>query len=52
VMRNTYQDAQGSGLGVTEYEPNGKAAEEIQQLWNWIIKKLGKVHYAKEAHFA
>ncbi len=52
VMRNTYQDAQGRGQGVTEYEPEGKAAEEIRQLWNWISKKIKKVNYAKETHIA
>jgi len=43
VMRNSYQDAQGAGLGVTEYEPEGKAAHEIRELWDWIKKKLEKV---------
>jgi chromosome partitioning protein len=43
VMRHAYQDAQGRGLGVTEFEPEGKAAEEIRQLWKWISKKLGKI---------
>lgn len=52
VMRNTYQDAQGRGLGVTEYEPEGKAADEIRQLWNWVSKKLKKVNYVKETHIA
>lgn len=52
VLRNSYQDAQGAGLGVTEYEANGKAAQEIRELWSWISKKLGKVTYAKEANFA
>jgi chromosome partitioning protein len=42
VMRNAYQDAQGAGLGVTEYEPEGKAAEEIRTLWHWITRKLEK----------
>ena len=28
VARNAYQDAQSAGLGVTEYEPHGKAAHE------------------------
>ena len=42
VMRNAYQDAQGTGLGVTEFEPDGKAAEEIAALWSWIAKKLEK----------
>ena len=40
VMRNDHQDALGAGLGVTELNPEGKAAEEIRQLWHWIKKKL------------
>src|SRR4029453_3947324 len=43
VLRNAYQDALGAGLGVTEYEPEGRAAEEIRALWKWIAKKLEKV---------
>jgi chromosome partitioning protein len=43
VLRNDYQDAQGAGLGVMEFEPEGKAAEEIRELWAWLIKKAGKV---------
>lgn len=43
VLRNVYQDAQGAGLGVTEYEPEGKAAGEVQALWEWITKKVRKV---------
>jgi chromosome partitioning protein len=46
VSRAAYQDAQGLGLGVTEYEPNGKAAREIVELWRWITKKVEKVTYA------
>ena len=43
VSRNAYQDAQGAGLGVIEFEPNGKAAQEIKDLWAWLIKKARKV---------
>jgi chromosome partitioning protein len=42
VMRNAYQDAQGAGLGVTEFEPDGKAAYEIRDLWKWISRRLEK----------
>lgn len=53
VLRTAYQDAQGAGLGVTEYEPDGKAAEEVRALWDWIVKKARKVkHGDKEADFA
>ena len=42
VSRNVFQDAQGIGLAVTEFEPDGKAAAEIRELWQWIAKKLEK----------
>jgi chromosome partitioning protein len=40
VQRNDHQDALGTGLGVTEFAPEGKAAEEIRGLWRWIWKEL------------
>jgi chromosome partitioning protein len=40
VQRNDHQDALGAGLGVTEFAPDGKAAEEIRDLWRWVWKKL------------
>ena len=40
VARHAYQDAQGRGLGVTEFEPRGKAAGEMRRLWQWIITSL------------
>lgn len=38
--RNVFQDAQGIGLGVQEYAAKSKAADEIRDLWKWIIKQL------------
>jgi chromosome partitioning protein len=43
VSRHSYQDAQGAGLGVTEFEPEGKAAQEVKELWAWITRKLKKI---------
>jgi chromosome partitioning protein len=40
VLRNDHQDALGAGLGVTEYDPDGKAAAEIRGLWRWIWTSL------------
>jgi chromosome partitioning protein len=40
VLRNDHQDALGAGLAVTEYALNGKSAEEIGELWQWVAKKL------------
>jgi chromosome partitioning protein len=39
-QRNDHQDALGTGLAVTEYAPDGKAAEETRSLWSWVEKKL------------
>jgi chromosome partitioning protein len=40
VQRNDHQDALGAGLGVTEFAPEGKAAEEVRGLWSWIWNRL------------
>jgi chromosome partitioning protein len=40
VQRMDHQDALGAGLGVSEFNPDGKAAEEIRALWTWIKAKL------------
>jgi chromosome partitioning protein len=42
-MRNDHQDALASGLGVSEYAPGGKSAEEIGQLWRWAEARLNGV---------
>ena len=52
VARAAYQDAHGAGLGVLEYEPSGKAAAEIRQLWDWIVKKMEKIAYDQETDVA
>jgi chromosome partitioning protein len=38
--RVTYQDAYAQGLGVTELEPGGKAAEEIRQVYKYVSQLL------------
>jgi chromosome partitioning protein len=30
----------GLGLGVTEFAREGRASEEIRELWRWVLKKL------------
>jgi chromosome partitioning protein len=42
VQRNDHQDAFGAGLGVTEFAPDGKAAEETRGLWQWVWKKIAE----------
>ena len=51
VQRNDHQDALGAGLGVTEYAPAGKAAEEMHALWRWVLKQLveGTVRHEQDA---
>jgi chromosome partitioning protein len=48
VLRNAYQDAQSMGLGVTEYEPVGRAATDVQECWQWIVSRIKKISYGKE----
>jgi chromosome partitioning protein len=40
VQRNDHQDALGARLAVTEYALNGKSADEMRELWQWVSKKL------------
>lgn len=46
TQRVDYQDAMASGVGVTELEPEGKAASEIRRLWRWI-KSQGSMKNGK-----
>jgi len=41
AMRNDHQDALAAGLGVSEYAPASKSAEEICSLWRWAEARLG-----------
>ncbi len=42
------RDATRGGFGVLEFDPQGKAAAEITQLWDWMVKKMEKIAYGKE----
>lgn len=48
MQRAVHQDAFASGMGVTEYEPNGKAAQEVRRLWEWIRNKMEGVNHGKK----
>jgi chromosome partitioning protein len=52
VARTAFQDAYGSGLSVLEFDPEGKAAAEITQLWEWMVKKMEKMAYEQEEDVA
>ncbi|MDH6261349.1 ParA family protein [Bradyrhizobium sp. BR13661] len=40
ASRNDHQDALAAGLTAVEYAPDGKAADEIRRLWEWIEARL------------
>jgi chromosome partitioning protein len=48
VARAAYQDAHGAGLGVLEFDPEGKASAEIAQLWRWMTKKMEKMTHEQD----
>jgi chromosome partitioning protein len=49
AMRNDHQDALAAGLGVSEFAPDGKSAQEIRKLWRWTFNKLAGDHIMHEA---
>jgi chromosome partitioning protein len=49
VMRNDHQDAIGLGQGVTEYNPEGPAADEIRRLWGWIENRTKGLPHVQAA---
>lgn len=52
VARSAFQDAHAAGLGITEFEPEGKGALEILDLWRWVDRKLEKLAHEPQAHVA
>ncbi|MBR1215556.1 ParA family protein [Bradyrhizobium sp. JYMT SZCCT0180] len=40
AYRFAYQDAIAVGMGVVEYEPDGRAATEVQIVTEWILRRL------------
>jgi chromosome partitioning protein len=42
IQRNSYGDAPVDGKAVTEFDPKGKAAEEIKLVYNFTIEQLNK----------
>jgi chromosome partitioning protein len=39
--RKAFSRAIITGESVTEFEPNGKAAQEVLALWQWLREQLG-----------
>lgn len=50
VLRNDQQDALGAGLAVTEFARDGKSADEIRALWQWISNRLYEIAPAATAN--
>jgi chromosome partitioning protein len=40
--RRAFSRALSTGSAVTEFEPKGKGAEEINELWQWIKTQMGE----------
>jgi chromosome partitioning protein len=40
MLRNDQQYALSEGLGITEYAPDGKSANEVRALWQWVWARL------------
>jgi chromosome partitioning protein len=49
-QRNDHQDAVGAGLGVTEFAQEGRASDEVRELWRWVLKKLVEGSLDHEQH--
>src|SRR6201988_1897929 len=49
-QRNDHQDALGTGLGVTEFAQEGRASEEVRELWRWVLNKLIEGSFDHEQH--
>jgi chromosome partitioning protein len=41
-QRNAYQDAKLEGKAVVEYEPDGKAAQEVRELYRFAAKQMNR----------
>jgi chromosome partitioning protein len=52
AQRTDHQDAIGLGLGVTELDRAGKAAEEINALWGWVKRRIEGATSGKTAAVA
>jgi chromosome partitioning protein len=42
TQRVDHPDAIGLGLGVSEHAPEGRAAAEMRDLWQWLKRRIGK----------
>lgn len=47
--RVDYQEAAREGMGVTEIEPHGKAADEMRQLWTSVKRRFTRLKQAEKS---
>lgn len=47
--RAAYRHASGEGRTVMEYEPNGKAADDVRSLYTWMCRQMGLSAYRTRA---
>jgi chromosome partitioning protein len=52
AMRVAYQEAAREGMGPTELEPEGKAAEEMRVLWASLKRRMARVKTAEKKRIA
>jgi chromosome partitioning protein len=45
--RSDHMDAVAAGLGVTEFAPSGKAADEVRALLQWLRIRLQRLDNAR-----
>ncbi len=43
ALRSDHMDALASGLGVTEFAPSGKAADEVRAVLHWLTARLRRL---------
>jgi chromosome partitioning protein len=49
VSRTDHQDAIGVGQGVTEFNKDGQAADEMRRLWAWVHNRLKDIPHVQAA---
>jgi hypothetical protein len=49
VSRTDHQDAIGVGQGVTEFNKDGQAADEVRRLWAWLENRVRDIPHVKAA---
>ena len=51
-FRTAFPTAAAAGLTATEFEPDGKAADEVRELWGFVSAELKKTQLAPAPAYA